>query len=346
VSLQVGVIGAGLMGTTHVGLLTTAVPDAAVVAVSDASTEHAERAAQEAAAESIRGDGLDLIRDPRVQAVVIASPAQTHEAFALACLAAGKPVLCEKPLAATVEASRRILDAEVTLGRRLVQVGFMRRFDPGYADMKRRIDSGELGAPVLVHCAHRNPTVAHTFDSEMVITDTVVHEIDVARWLLGQEIVRVTVYTPRPTSHAAEGLRDPQFVVLETEAGVIVDVEAFVNARYGYDIRCEVVGELGTVSLANPAIVQVRSDGEAAVRVPDGFRDRFAAAYVAELRAWVNAAADGRATGPSAWDGHAAAVVSQACVQSLRSGRPADVRLEERPGIYAGAGRLSYTPQG
>jgi myo-inositol 2-dehydrogenase/D-chiro-inositol 1-dehydrogenase len=339
-TLPVGVIGVGLMGTTHVGLLATAVSDAAVVAVSDASAENAGRVAREAGVERIHADGLDLVGDPQVGAVVIASPAHTHEAFVLACLEAGKPVLCEKPLAATVEATRRILDAEVALGHRLVQVGFMRRFDPGYADMKRRIDSGELGAPMLVHCAHRNPTVPHTFDSEMIITDTVVHEIDVARWLLNQEIVRTTVYTPRSTSHAADGLRDPQFVVLETEAGVLVDVEAFVNARYGYDIRCEVVGELGTVSLSNPAMVQVRSDGEAAAQVPNGFQDRFAGAYVQELQTWVNAAARGRATGPSAWDGYAAAAVSQACVASLRAGRPVDVRLEARPVIYADAGRL------
>jgi myo-inositol 2-dehydrogenase / D-chiro-inositol 1-dehydrogenase len=344
-TLHVGVIGVGLMGTTHVELLTTAVSDAAVVAVSDASAENAGRVAREAGVESIHADALDLIRDSHVGAVVIASPAQTHEAFVLACLEAGKPVLCEKPLAATVEATRRILDAEVALGHRLVQVGFMRRFDPGYADMKRRIDSGELGAPMLVHCAHRNPTVPHTFDSEMIITDTVVHEIDVARWLLHEEIVRTTVYTPRSTSHAAEGVRDPQFVVLETEAGVLVDVEAFVNARYGYDIRCEVVGELGTVSLSNPAIVHVRSDGEAAAQVPNGFQDRFAGAYVEELQTWVNAAADGRAAGPSAWDGYAAAAVSQACVESLRAGRPVDVQLGERPAMYADAGR-SYRPVG
>lgn len=339
-SLQVGVIGAGLMGTTHVRLLSAAVSRAEVVAVSDASAENAERVAQEDGVRTVHADALDLIRDPQVEAVVIASPAETHERFVLACLEAGKPVLCEKPLVATVEASRRVLDAEAALGRRIVQVGFMRRFDPGYTDMKRRIDSGSLGPPVLLHCAHRNPTVPHGFGSEMIINDTVVHEIDTVRWLLDQEIVRATVYTPRPTSRAADGVFDPQFVVFETDAGVLADVEAFVNAQYGYDIRCEVVAETGTVSLANPPTVRVRSAGRDAVDVPSRFQERFAAAYVQQLQLWASAAADGRAAGPSAWDGHAAAVVCHAAVESLRSGRAVDVQLDPRPDLYADAGKL------
>ena len=175
---RIGVIGAGLMGLTHVRLLSTAVSGAEVVAVSDAVPEAAERAAAEAGVGSVHADALELIADEQVEAVVVASPAGTHEAFALACIEAGKPVLCEKPLADTVEAARRVLDAELAAGRRLVQVGFMRRFDPGYADMKTKLDAGLIGRPLLVHCAHRNPAVPPSFGSEMIITDTVVHEMD------------------------------------------------------------------------------------------------------------------------------------------------------------------------
>jgi myo-inositol 2-dehydrogenase/D-chiro-inositol 1-dehydrogenase len=271
---------------------------------------------------------------------VIASPAETHEPFVLACLQAGKPVLCEKPLAATPEAALRVLEGEAELGRRLVQVGFMRRFDPGYADMKRRLDAGEVGAPVLVHCAHRNPTVPPTFGSEMIITDTVVHEMDTVRWLLGEEITAARVYTPRSTSRAAEGVHDPLFVVFETASGVLADVEAFVNAHYGYDIRCEVVGDDGTISLAPPATVRVRRDGQERESLPDRFQERFASAYVHELQAWVAAIAEGRPAGPSAWDGYAAAAVSQACLESLESGQAAEVRLAARPSLYAQRGQL------
>jgi myo-inositol 2-dehydrogenase / D-chiro-inositol 1-dehydrogenase len=332
--LQVGVIGTGLMGSTHIRVISTAIAAADVVAVSDAVSEAAERIAAEAGVGRIHADALELIGDPQVEAVVIASPAETHETFVLACLAAGKPVLCEKPLAATPEVARRVLEAEVELGRRLVQVGFMRRFDPGYADMKRRLDAGEVGTPVLVHCAHRNPTVPPTFGSAMIITDTVVHEMDAVRWLLGEEIVGARVCIPRSTSRAADGVHDPLFVVLETASGVLVDVEAFVNAQYGYDIRCEVVGEDGTISLTPPSTVRVRRGGQEGEPVPDRFQERFASAYVHELQEWVAAIAAGRAVGPSAWDGYAAAAVSQACLESLESGQSAEVRLEPCPRLY------------
>jgi myo-inositol 2-dehydrogenase / D-chiro-inositol 1-dehydrogenase len=339
-SLQVGVIGTGLMGGTHIRLLSTVVSAADVVAVSDAVPAAAERIAAEADVPTIHRHALDLIADPEVEGVVVASPAETHESFVLACLEAGKPVLCEKPLAATVDAARRVLEAEVALGRRLVQVGFMRRYDPGYADMKHRLDAGQVGAPVLVHCAHRNPAVPRSFGSDMIITDTVVHEMDTARWLLDGEIARARVYTPRSTSRAPAGVHDPLFVLFEMESGALVDVEAFVNARYGYDIRCEVVGENGTIALAPPATVRVSRDGHQGADVPGRFQERFASAYIHELQSWVTAAATGSASGPSAWDGYAAAAVSEACLASLRSGAAADVRLESRPALYSRPSQL------
>jgi myo-inositol 2-dehydrogenase / D-chiro-inositol 1-dehydrogenase len=317
-NLRIGVIGAGLMGTTHVRTLSGSVPGADVVAVSDAVAASATRLAREAGVGTIHADALDLIRDPGVDAVVIASPAETHEPFTLACFEAGKPVLCEKPLAATSAAARRVLDAEAALGRRLVQVGFMRRFDPDYAEMKAALERGQIGGPVLVHCAHRNPTVPPHFDSEMILRDSTVHDIDTARWLLGQEIVKVTVLTPRPTRNAPEGVHDPLFVIFQTDAGALVDVEAFVNAQYGYDIRCEIVGESGTLALPPHG-----------TEVPTGFQERFASAYVNELRSWVASIATGEKAGAGAWDGYAATVVCEAAVESLRSGKPTAVQLAQ-----------------
>jgi myo-inositol 2-dehydrogenase/D-chiro-inositol 1-dehydrogenase len=317
-SLRIGVIGAGMMGTTHVRLLSDSVPAAEVVAVSDAIAASAKRLANEAGARTIHTDALELIHDPGVDAVVIASPADTHEPFVLESIAAGKPVLCEKPLAASAAAARRVLEAEAALARRLVQVGFMRRFDPAYVEMKARLDRGDIGAPLLVHCAHRNATVPPGFGSEMILTDSVVHDIDTARWLLGQEIVKVTVLTPRPSRKAPVGVQDPQLVVFETDAGALVDVEAFVNAQYGYDIRCEIVGESGTVALPLHG-----------TEVPTGFQERFSSAYVNELRSWVASIATGEPVGAGARDGYAATVVCEAAVESLRSGQPTQVQLAQ-----------------
>jgi myo-inositol 2-dehydrogenase/D-chiro-inositol 1-dehydrogenase len=240
-------------------------------------------------------------------------------------------VLCEKPLAVSAAAALRIVEAEAALGRRLVTVGFMRRYDPGYADMKARLDAGLIGAPLLVHCAHRNPSVHSFFDSAMIITDTAVHEVDIARWLLGHEITRVTVLTPRPSSRARVGLHDPLLLLLETTGGQVVDVEAFVSAGYAYDIRCEIVGEDGTLELLTPATFAVRAAHAESRAIPPNFQSRFGVAYLNELQAWVASVVLGEEpSGPSAWDGYAAAAVCEAGVASLASGRPVDVGMDQR----------------
>jgi myo-inositol 2-dehydrogenase / D-chiro-inositol 1-dehydrogenase len=320
VSAGIGVIGAGVMGAAHVRTIADHVSGADVVAVADADVGRAQSAAANAGAARVVEDPAELIRGGDVDAVVVASSDPTHEQFVLACLAAGKPVLCEKPLATSGEASLRVAETEVGLGRRLVQVGFMRRFDPGYAAVKRDFEQGKVGAPLLVHCVHRNPTVPPTYTSEMLITSSAAHEIDAARWLIGEEVATATVYTPRATTRAADGMRDPQFAVLEMEGGTLVDVEIFVNAGYGYDIRCELVGEVGTLALPS--------------EVAPGFLERFASAYREELQQWVNALDEGEPAGPTAWDGYAASAVADACLESLADGRPAGVRLAPRPDLY------------
>jgi myo-inositol 2-dehydrogenase/D-chiro-inositol 1-dehydrogenase len=291
--VRVGVIGAGQMGAIHARLLGSAL-------VADPRPEVAADFA----------DGLELIAAPEVEAVVIASPVPTHEPFVLACLEAGKRVLCEKPLAGDAASALRIAEAD-TAG--LVTVGFMRRFDPEYLSLKARL--GSVGRPLLMHCVHRNPSVPAYFDASMMLTDSVAHEIDVTRWLLGQEIVRVTVLAP---------LRDPLVVILETEDGQLVTVEAFANAGYGYDIRCEVVGETGTLELPRA--------------VARNFGERFEAAYASELQAWL-----GGEPGPTAWDGYAACAVSEAAVESLATGQPVDVanaRRHERRALNAEMSRV------
>jgi myo-inositol 2-dehydrogenase / D-chiro-inositol 1-dehydrogenase len=314
--VRIGVVGAGAMGSLHVRLLASAVVGAEVVAVADVELERAAALACEVGVDGVLGDGLELIAEPDVEAVVVASSPETHEVLVLACLDAGKPVLCEKPLATSVEAGRRIVEAEAAGGRRLIDVGFMRRYDDGYRDLKRRLDEGEIGAPLVVHCVHRNADIPASFDQRLALTDSVVHEVDVARWLLGEEIAAVTVVAGRPTSNAPSGVRDPQVVLLETAGGVVVDVESFLRAQYGYDVRCEVVGETGTLALPVPA---------ATAR---GYEDRFAQAYRDELRAWVSAMLDGNPAGPGAWDGYAAGAVTEACVRSAQTGLRTEVRLE------------------
>jgi myo-inositol 2-dehydrogenase/D-chiro-inositol 1-dehydrogenase len=287
----------------------------------------------ETGAGRVEADPLAVIENPAVGAVLIASPDRTHADLTLACLEAGKPVLCEKPLAPTPEDCLRVVEAEMTRGRRLVQVGFMRRFDPAYAEMKRTLSGGRLGRPLLFHCVHRNAAPPAFFEAGMLVTNAAVHEVDIARWLLGGEIVRARVI--RSSSDAIGAYRDLMLIVLENEAGNLIEVEIFMSAGYGYDIRGEVVCEHGTVALAPPANTRVRHAGAETFSFAADWRGRFADAYRLQLQGWVGAIAAGGSVGASAWDGYAATAVAAACLESLSTGEPAVVRMRPRPSFYA-----------
>jgi myo-inositol 2-dehydrogenase/D-chiro-inositol 1-dehydrogenase len=331
-SLGIGIIGAGVMGGDHARTIARHVAGAHVAAISDVDQARSAAIGGEVGARLLP-EPEAVISDPDVGAVLVASPDATHADLVLACFKAGKPVLCEKPLAATSEECLKIVAAEVALGRPLARVGFMRRFDPAYVEMKAALDAGTLGPALLLHCVHRNAVVPAFFDSLMSITNAAVHEIDVARWLLGAELVRAQVF--RSAGASASRFRDPLFLVLETAQGQLVDIEVFMNAGYGYDIRGELVCERGVIALAPPVNTEIRAGGVQSFSFARDWRPRFAAAYRIELQSWVNGIAAGRFGGASAWDGYVATAVAEACLHSLDSGQPADIRLAERPRLYA-----------
>jgi myo-inositol 2-dehydrogenase/D-chiro-inositol 1-dehydrogenase len=337
-TVRVGVIGVGMIGQDHIRRITEVLPGGSVVAVTDVDAGRAAQVAAGLPGVSVHPAAADLIAAGDVDAVLVTSWGAAHEEQVLAAIDAGKPVFCEKPLAPTVAACQRILDAEMATGRRLVQVGFMRRYDAGYRALKAALDGGSIGAPLLMHCAHRNPSVPPYFTTEMIISDSAVHEIDIVRWLFGEEIVAASILKPRRTGKAAAGVHDPLIVLLETASGVLVDDEVFVNAGYGYDVRGEIVGESGTVALADAPGVTLTAAGDRSGRVPADWRERFIRAYDTELQDWLEAVAEGTSTGPTSWDGYAAAAVTDSCLHALRSGQRTTVQLPDRPDFYAKAG--------
>jgi myo-inositol 2-dehydrogenase / D-chiro-inositol 1-dehydrogenase len=334
-TVRIGVIGVGMIGQDHIRRLTYVLAGSQVVAVTDVD---AARAAEVAAGlptpAAVYAGGQEVVDDPDVDAVVVTSWGGSHEQYVLASIAAGKPVFCEKPLAETQQACLRIIDAEVATGTRLVQVGFMRRYDPAYRAMKEVVDSGEIGAPLIMHCGHRNPSIPAHYTRDMAIVDTAVHEVDVVRWLFGEEIVATRVLVPRRSKNGGE-LQDPLIFIMELESGAIVDDEISVNIRYGYDIRGEIVGEDGTVALADSSPVIVRREGALSGRVPADWRERFVRAYDIELQEWVDSVAAGaQPAGPSAWDGYAAQAVCDAGLVALHGGERAVVTLRDKPDLY------------
>jgi myo-inositol 2-dehydrogenase / D-chiro-inositol 1-dehydrogenase len=270
-----------------------------------------------------------------VQAVVVTSWGPTHETYVLAAIKAGKPVFCEKPLATSAGACLRIVESEIASGRHLVQVGFQRRYDKGYRALKKAIDDGVIGAPLMVHCAHRNPTVPEAYVSDMAIVDTFIHEIDALRWLISDDYVSAQVLVPRNTKHTHTKLDDPIIVLLATKGGVRIDGEVFVNCRYGYDIQCQVVGEEGVASLPEPESVLLRRAAKVSTTIMQDWKLRFIDSYDVELQDWIEAATAGKVNGPNAWDGYFAAVTADACLEAKRTGAVAPIVTKPRPSFYA-----------
>ncbi|MBW9084333.1 Gfo/Idh/MocA family protein, partial [Agrobacterium pusense] len=313
-TLKIGVIGTGAIGRDHARRINEVLGGAKVVALSDVNRASAEAVKKDIAPDAaIFATGEELIASADVDAVLVTSWGATHEQYVLAAIAAGKPCFCEKPLATTAEGAKRIVDAEVAHGKRLVQVGFMRRYDAGYVALKKTVDT-MIGAPIMVHAAHRNPTVPEQYLTPMAIHDTMIHEIDVLRWLLDDDYVSARVLFPRAAARSHAKLRDPQIVILETARGTIIDVEIFVNCHYGYDIQCQVVGEDGIASLPEPMAIQTRLGAKLQNDILTDWKDRFIASYDVELQDFIHAAAKGTASGPNSWDGYVAAITSDACV--------------------------------
>ncbi|QTF91921.1 Gfo/Idh/MocA family oxidoreductase [Halomonas sp. BM-2019] len=335
-TVRIGVIGTGMIGEEHARRITQQLTGGEIVAVTDVNMEQA-RAVVDRLGLSARvyEDGQALIAAEDVDAVLVTSWGPTHEEYVLAAIAAGKYVFCEKPLATTAEGCRHIIDAEIEAGRRLVQVGFMRRYDSGYRMMKEAIDGGQLGEALMVHAAHRNPEVPERYITPMAIHDTLIHELDTFRWLLDDDYKSAQVVFPRKTRHAHSQVADPQIVMLETVKGVRIDVEVFVNCRYGYDIQCDVVGEEGVARLPEPQSLQFRQAGRLSNEILQDWKKRFSEAFDVELQAFIDGVAAGGIGGPSSWDGYAAAITGDVCVKAQESGAIEPIEMPERPAFYA-----------
>lgn len=321
-SIGIGVIGAGAMGTEHARIFGTEISRAELIAVADSDLRRASNAAAGAKAMS-RAEAL--IEDPAVDAICIASPDSTHHGLVLAAIRKGKPVLCEKPLAVTSAECLEIVDAERQAGVRLVQTGFMRRFDPGYRQMKAILDTGELGVARIVHCQHRNASAPEWFTGAMTITNALVHEIDICRWLLSAEFSAATVIsTPN---------NDPILFVLETNGGCLVSVEVFMNAGYGYHVNAEAVCGEGSVTLPQPGTPRVHSVGTEKTRFPENWIPRFRDAYRLQNQAWVDPIFYGGLPpgASSAWDGLVATCLAEQIVQAMASGTRTLLELPHRP---------------
>jgi myo-inositol 2-dehydrogenase/D-chiro-inositol 1-dehydrogenase len=268
-------------------------------------------------------------------AVLIASPDDVHAQQLLDGLPHGKPILCEKPLAVGEAAALSVLEAEVGAGRRLVQVGFMRRFDPGYHQLKSELGAQGIGDPLIVHSIHRNTVAPYGLRTEETLTNMVVPELDITRWLLDEELVAVQVLAGRPGPHTPAGERDPIVVLLESASGVLVEIEAFRHAQSGYEVTCRVTGSQGQAVLGDGSWVTRSKDFGRGVAIPELWLGRFDDAYRRQLQGWIDAVRNGSdPPGAGVWDGCAATVVANRAIDAYRTGRRVAVQLPARPTLY------------
>lgn len=333
--IRIGVVGCGAIGKDHIRRLMDLVPGCIVVACADYYVESAREVTKKYPEVKVYENPDDLIASEEVDAVVITSIDSTHAAYVMKALKSGKQIFCEKPLALTAAECEEIIKAEMAYGKRMVQVGFMRRYDRGYAEMKRIITSKELGEPLMIHAAHRNVSQGDGFQTDMGITNVAIHELDICRWLLGEEYESAQVLKVRQSSLSTKGYDNPQIVLLETKSGARIDVEVQVADGYGYDIQCQVVCEKGTINLPEPYTVYKRANATYQVPILTDWKERFIEAYDIELTDWVNNLNQkGEPSGPSSWDGYAACVAADALIKSRGTEKFLKIEMIEKPDMY------------
>ena len=225
-----------------------------------------------------------------------------------------------------------MIAAEVKGGIRFVQIGFMRRFDPAYVEMKQALAVGSIGPALMMHNFHRNVSAPSNFTGQMAITNSAPHEFDIARFVLNAEYDTISVFRPDVADSNKTGA--PVFMVLKTKAGQLVNVEIKNNATYGYDVRGELVGEKGSVFLRSPVASELHVDLKTITTYAADWRPRFAEAYRLQNSAWLKSIETGHPVGASAWDGYAATLIAEAGVTSLETGAPAKVSPAIKPSIY------------
>lgn len=334
-SLRVGVIGTGTMGEVHVRNLHGRVRGSEVVALADRGSGRAAALAQGLGIGIVHRDGHEVIRDPAVEAVVVASPDPTHAEYALACIAAGKPVLCEKPMATTAADALRVLQAEAAAGRRLVQVGFMREFDPPHRAVLDAVRSGRVGRPMLFRAIHVTPSEdPGRLSPDELVTMGLIHDFHSARVLMGCEIADVFARFIPMDPGSGDTCRLIT-VSCAFDDGTLGLMDINIEGRYGYEVSVEVVGSLGTARSLPPARAALKLDGEERHDMTTDGMARYATAYLAEAQAWVDSIRRGEPAGPGAWDGYVSVAVADACRASLAGGRSVPVSLVERRGAHA-----------
>lgn len=331
--LRLAIIGAGVMGEDHARIVTESLPGATLQVICDKDLERAKAVATDLGAQDASDDPEGTIARDDVDAVIVASPDFTHAPLSKACISAGKPVLCEKPLSQSSDECIEVMQAEQDAGRHLVMLGFMRRYDRSYVEMREALLGGRLGRALMMHNFHRNvETPAADFTGAMAITNSAPHEFDVVRHVLGCELTYITAHQARRSDDRVA----PVVMVLETADGQLVTIEVNNNAAYGYDVRAELVGEAGSISMNNVAYSRTDMKLASTTRYDADWRGRYHDAYVRQDIDFLRFVKAGLLPdiASDTWDGYCAAVVAEAGAKALATRQKQPIELINRPTFY------------
>src|ERR1700736_4342039 len=336
--LGIGVIGVGTMGKQHARNIRCLIPEAKLIAVADTDLKRAQQVASELEIEHFYNTVEALVERKDIQAVVIATPAKFHGSAIRVCAQAGKDIFCEKPFTLTVEEADEMLDDTSNAGVR-VQVGHVRRYDPPNVKAKQRIEAGEIGDAVIFKSLARAPApppVSYMASgvNGMFFQDSTVHEFDLGRWLMNDEISEIHAYGAVLVFPEIAQFNDIDSALLNMKfsRGTLGAVENYMQSGYGYDIRTEIVGSQGTIItgyLQQTAELLLTAAG-AKTDIVDHFLARFPEGYLHQMRDFVQTILAGRAPKVDALDGRQAVAVAAAAERSYREGRAVAVQNRTR----------------
>jgi myo-inositol 2-dehydrogenase/D-chiro-inositol 1-dehydrogenase len=323
--LRIGLLGAGRIGRIHGGNV-AAHPRARLAAVADASPEAAHALAAATGAEV--ADAHAIVAAPDINAIVICTPTDTHADFIERGARAGKAIFCEKPVSLDTERTRACVRVVEETGAALM-IGFNRRFDPSFSTLRRRIREGEIGDVELVTILSRDPGPPppdYLVRSGGLFRDMMIHDFDMARFLLGEEPVEVHAVASNLVDPAIgrAGDVDTAAVMLKTASGKIAQISNSRRATYGYDQRIEVHGSLGLLAAGNRRTTTVEFADARGYSVDPAlpfFLERYAEAYRAELDAFVTGVIEGSALSPTGRDGLKAQQLADAATEAARTGQ-------------------------
>ncbi len=327
--LDIAVLGAGRIGQIHAGNI-AAHPGARLAGIADPDAAAAMRLATALGARPI-----SVAEAMRADAVLVASPTPTHADYVEQAAAAGRAVFCEKPIDLSEERVRRCLAAVGSAGT-ILMTGFNRRFDPHFVALKQRLDAGEIGTLELLTIISRDPSpppLAYVATSGGLFRDMMIHDLDMARFLLGEEPAAVSAAASCLVDPAigAAGDVDTALVMLRTASGRLCQISNSRRATYGYDQRIEAHGASGLLQVGNVVATTVQAATASGFRsdpVLPFFLERYAAAYRAELDAFVQAVRGEGPAKPDGEDGLRALLLANAAVEASNTGRsvrPAEV---------------------